>query len=189
MARRESFIFLLIVAAEPRSSRVLPCGGFAVMKRLRSARTPTRSGHRSGVIDETAMAEWKTGKQETSSAATRLKAPRPTFPAAENRQHRACDDRRDGGQGGLRRPGLRRHPRQGRRGDDHYPAPWASVKYDTGLGSYVTNVTKEQLDKAPRYGSGDKAMELRQRRAGPLPSFAVLVKQGSSRDTVPEPGF
>jgi hypothetical protein len=78
---------------------------------------------------------------------------------------------------------------RGCRGDDHYPAPWARVKYDTGLGSYVTNVTKEQLDKAPRYESGDEAMELRQRRAGPLPSFAALVKQGSSRGTGPEPGF
>lgn len=36
-------------------------------------------------------------------------------------------------------------------GDDHYPTPWASLKYDTELGGYVTNVTRDQLDQAPHF--------------------------------------
>ena len=36
-------------------------------------------------------------------------------------------------------------------GVDHYPTPWASLKYDTGLGGYLTNVTRDQLDKAARF--------------------------------------
>lgn len=41
-------------------------------------------------------------------------------------------------------------------GDDHFPTPWSSLKYDTGLGGYVTNVTRDQLDKAPRYREDDE---------------------------------
>jgi hypothetical protein len=36
-------------------------------------------------------------------------------------------------------------------GNDHYPLPWQSLKYDTGLGGYVTGVTEKQLRGAPRY--------------------------------------
>lgn len=36
-------------------------------------------------------------------------------------------------------------------GDDHYPTPWASLKYDTDLGGYLTNLTKDQLEQAPHY--------------------------------------
>ena len=38
-------------------------------------------------------------------------------------------------------------------GNDHYPLPWQSLKYDTGLGGYVTGVTENQLRGAPRYGN------------------------------------
>ncbi len=38
-------------------------------------------------------------------------------------------------------------------GDDHYPLPWQSLKFDTGLGGYRTNVTKSQLEGAPKYGN------------------------------------
>lgn len=38
-------------------------------------------------------------------------------------------------------------------GDDHYPIPWQNLKYDTTLGGYLTNVTKDQLQGAPRYSS------------------------------------
>jgi hypothetical protein len=38
-------------------------------------------------------------------------------------------------------------------GDDHYPTPWSSLTYDTNLGGYRTNITKDRLDKAPRYAS------------------------------------
>ena len=38
-------------------------------------------------------------------------------------------------------------------GDDHYPLPWQSLKYDTSLGGYVTGVTESQLQSAPHYGN------------------------------------
>jgi len=37
-------------------------------------------------------------------------------------------------------------------GNEHYPIPWQSLKYDTSLGGYVTGVTESQLRGAPRYG-------------------------------------
>jgi hypothetical protein len=41
-------------------------------------------------------------------------------------------------------------------GDEHYPLPWQSLKYDTRLGGYVTGVTEAQLKGAPKYsGAGD----------------------------------
>ena len=40
-------------------------------------------------------------------------------------------------------------------GTDRYPLPWSMLKYDTGLDGYVVPVTKEQLDNAPRYVSGE----------------------------------
>src|SRR5215212_3586917 len=30
-------------------------------------------------------------------------------------------------------------------GNDHYPLPWQSLKYDTNLGGYVTGITDSQL--------------------------------------------
>ena len=33
-------------------------------------------------------------------------------------------------------------------GDEHYPLPWQSLKYDTSLGGYVTGVTESQLQGA-----------------------------------------
>jgi hypothetical protein len=38
-------------------------------------------------------------------------------------------------------------------GDDHYPLPWQSLKYDTGLGGYRTNLTADRLQGAPKYGN------------------------------------
>jgi hypothetical protein len=38
-------------------------------------------------------------------------------------------------------------------GEDHYPTPWSNLKYDTNLGGYLVNLTKDQLDKAPRYAN------------------------------------
>jgi hypothetical protein len=38
-------------------------------------------------------------------------------------------------------------------GDDHYPLPWQSLKYDTGLGGYRSNLTAERLQGAPKYGN------------------------------------
>jgi sporulation protein YlmC with PRC-barrel domain len=36
-------------------------------------------------------------------------------------------------------------------GADYYPVPWATLKYDMNLGGYRVNLTKDQLDKAPKY--------------------------------------
>jgi hypothetical protein len=36
-------------------------------------------------------------------------------------------------------------------GEDYYPVPWSTLKYDTNLGGYLVNLTKDQLDKAPKY--------------------------------------
>jgi hypothetical protein len=30
-------------------------------------------------------------------------------------------------------------------GDDHYPMPWQSLKYNTSLGGYRTNLTADRL--------------------------------------------
>ncbi len=38
-------------------------------------------------------------------------------------------------------------------GEDLYPLPWNSLKYDTNLGGYKTNVTEEQLKGAPKYST------------------------------------
>jgi hypothetical protein len=40
-------------------------------------------------------------------------------------------------------------------GDDHYPLPWNQLTYDTELGGYLVNLTKDRLQGAPKYsGSG-----------------------------------
>lgn len=36
-------------------------------------------------------------------------------------------------------------------GQDHYPLPWAKLKYNEGLGGYVVNLTEKQLQGAPKY--------------------------------------
>ena len=36
-------------------------------------------------------------------------------------------------------------------GEDHYPVPWSTLKYDTNLGGYLVNLTKDQLEKAPKF--------------------------------------
>jgi hypothetical protein len=38
-------------------------------------------------------------------------------------------------------------------GDDYYPLPWQSLKYDTNLGGYVTGITEAQLQNAPKYSN------------------------------------
>jgi hypothetical protein len=39
-------------------------------------------------------------------------------------------------------------------GNDHYPLPWHSLKYDTRLGGYVAGVTEQQLRGAPKFSGG-----------------------------------
>jgi PRC-barrel domain len=36
-------------------------------------------------------------------------------------------------------------------GEDYYPVPWSTLDYDTNLGGYRVNFTREQLDRAPKY--------------------------------------
>src|SRR6201984_2894219 len=38
-------------------------------------------------------------------------------------------------------------------GDDYYPLPWQSLKYDTKLGGYVSGITEAKLKGAPRYAN------------------------------------
>ena len=38
-------------------------------------------------------------------------------------------------------------------GDDHYPLPWQSLRYDTNLGGYVAGVTEDKLKGAPKYAN------------------------------------
>lgn len=36
-------------------------------------------------------------------------------------------------------------------GERYHPLPWDNLTYDTNVGGYVVNVTREQLDDAPSY--------------------------------------
>lgn len=40
-------------------------------------------------------------------------------------------------------------------GHDHYPLPWSKLEYDESLGGYRVDVTKEQLEGAPKYSGED----------------------------------
>ena len=39
-------------------------------------------------------------------------------------------------------------------GDDYYPLPWPSLKYNVELGGYQTMITNDQLQNAPKYARG-----------------------------------
>jgi hypothetical protein len=46
-------------------------------------------------------------------------------------------------------------------GDDHYPLPWQSLKYDTQLGGYRTGITESQLnDNAWNWGDPASAASI-----------------------------
>lgn len=36
-------------------------------------------------------------------------------------------------------------------GDDHYPLPWSKLTYDESLGGFRIDLTKDQIENAPRY--------------------------------------
>ena len=42
-------------------------------------------------------------------------------------------------------------------GDEHYPLPWSKLDYDEALGGYRVDITREQLEGAPRYDGDDDA--------------------------------
>ncbi|MEO5806072.1 PRC-barrel domain-containing protein [Devosia sp.] len=41
-------------------------------------------------------------------------------------------------------------------GNDHYPLPWGKLAYDEELGGYKVDVTREQLDNAPKYDDAEE---------------------------------
>ena len=38
-------------------------------------------------------------------------------------------------------------------GEDYYPVPWSMLNNDTSLEGYRTNLTKEQIERAPKYSA------------------------------------
>ena len=40
-------------------------------------------------------------------------------------------------------------------GDDHYPLPWPSLKYNVALGGYQTLVPIKRIKGAPKYASSE----------------------------------
>jgi hypothetical protein len=38
-------------------------------------------------------------------------------------------------------------------GDDYYPLPRQSLKYDTNLGGYIAGITEDRLKGAPKYAN------------------------------------
>ena len=42
-------------------------------------------------------------------------------------------------------------------GDNHYPLPWSKLKYDESLGGYKVDISKDQLEGAPKYDYNDDA--------------------------------
>lgn len=41
-------------------------------------------------------------------------------------------------------------------GERFHPLPWQSLSYDTGVGGYVVDVSREQLEGAPSYATADE---------------------------------
>lgn len=41
-------------------------------------------------------------------------------------------------------------------GEDHYPLPWNTLTYDKAKSGYVVSLTRDQLEKAPRYRTGEE---------------------------------
>ena len=39
-------------------------------------------------------------------------------------------------------------------GDDHYPLPWPSLKYNVELGGYQSMIPRDKLATAPKYARG-----------------------------------
>lgn len=40
-------------------------------------------------------------------------------------------------------------------GHDHYPLPWPKLNYDETVSGYRVDVTKDQVESAPHYASGE----------------------------------
>lgn len=42
-------------------------------------------------------------------------------------------------------------------GDEHYPLPWSKLNYDESLGGYRVDISKDQLEGAPKYEGEEDA--------------------------------
>ena len=60
-------------------------------------------------------------------------------------------------------------------GSEHYPIPWAMLKYDEELGGYITPITKDQLKNAPKIGQND-TWEGDKHQAALIESYYILVE-------------
>lgn len=40
-------------------------------------------------------------------------------------------------------------------GERYHPLPWRTLSYDTAMGGYVTNLTRDQLERAPHYAADE----------------------------------
>jgi hypothetical protein len=59
-------------------------------------------------------------------------------------------------------------------GHSHYPVPWATLKYDTSLGGYRTNITEVQLKDSPQFSDdswGDRDWETRMHQHYKVPPY------------------
>ena len=41
-------------------------------------------------------------------------------------------------------------------GEDRYPLPWAKLTYDENLGGYRTDVTRDRVERAPKYRGSEE---------------------------------
>jgi PRC-barrel domain len=39
-------------------------------------------------------------------------------------------------------------------GDSYHPLPWSLLRYDSGIGGYVVNISKQKLEGGPNYVAG-----------------------------------
>lgn len=59
-------------------------------------------------------------------------------------------------------------------GHSHYPVPWATLKFDTSLGGYRTNITESQLKDSPQFSDdawGDRDWESRVHQHYKVPPY------------------
>jgi hypothetical protein len=66
-------------------------------------------------------------------------------------------------------------------GHSHYPVPWGTLKYDTSLSGFRTNITEQQLKDAPAFSDdswGDRDWEIRTHRHYIAPHYWELGPRG-----------
>ena len=63
-------------------------------------------------------------------------------------------------------------------GEDYYPMPWASLKYDTSVGGYRVGVTEDQLKGAPKYNRNTE-WDWSDRRRGGRSTITIVHRCGT----------